>query len=85
MLHWNPKWYIETVHDDKSWSAEIAIPLEQLVVAGDASAKDWTNEVWALNATRTIANAATHSMAPSISDRSAADDWFLLDLSAARR
>ena len=84
MLFWNPTWYVATSHDDNSWSAEIAIPLEQLVVASDASAKDWANEVWALNAIRTIPNAATHSMAPSISDRSAADDWFLLDLSVAK-
>ena len=85
MLYWNPTWYVKTSHDDKSWSAEIAIPLEQLVVASDASAKDWTNEVWALNAIRTIPNTATHSMAPSISDRPAADDWFHLDLSVAKQ
>ena len=84
MLHWNPTWYIDTVYDDESWSAEIAIPLEQLVFFSEASAKDWTNEVWALNAIRTIPNSASHSMAPSISDRPTADDWFLLDLSAAR-
>ena len=84
MLHWNPTWHVAISHDDKSWSAEIAIPLEQLVVAGDASGKDWANEVWALNAIRTIPSAATHSMAPSISDRSATDDWFLLDLGGAK-
>ena len=84
MLRWNPTWYRETSNDDKSWSTEIAIPLEQLVVSGDAVRKNWTNEVWAFNAIRTIPGIATHSLAPSISDRATADDWFLLDLNMAR-
>ncbi len=84
MLRWNPTWYRETSNDDKSWSTEIAIPLEQLVVSGDAVRKNWTNEVWAFNAIRTIPGIATHSLAPSISDRAIADDWFLLDLNMAR-
>ena len=84
MLRWNPTWYRETSNDDKSWSTEIAIPLEQLVVSGDAVRKNWTNEVWAFNAIRTIPGIATHSLTPSISDRAIADDWFLLDLNMAR-
>ncbi len=85
MLQWNPTWWVATRNDGNAWSAEIAIPLEQLVVSGEGATKDWTNEVWAINAVRTIPGVATHSMAPTISDRAAADDWFLLDLNVARR
>ncbi len=84
MLRWNPTWYVATATDGKSWSTEIAIPFEQLVVSGDAIRKNWTNEVWAFNAIRTIPGVSTHSHAPSISDRAVADDWFLLDLNEAR-
>ncbi|HUP78224.1 MAG TPA: hypothetical protein VM260_06625, partial [Pirellula sp.] len=85
MLYWNPTWYVFTSHDEKSWTAEIAIPLEQLVTAGEASTKDGTNGVWALSAIRTIPGVATHSLTPSMSDRTAVDDWFHLDLSVAQR
>lgn len=85
MLHWNPDWWVFTLSDSNAWYAEIAIPLEQLAQSVDGSAKDWTNEVWALNAVRMIPGVATHTMSPSISDRAAVDDWFLLDLNVARR
>ena len=85
MLHWNPTWYVATSYDDTSWSTEIAIPLDQLVVTGNATTKNWANEVWAFNAIRTIPGVATHSIAPSITDQAAVDDWFLLDLNKARR
>jgi hypothetical protein len=84
MPRWNPTWYRETSNDGKSWSTEIAIPLDQLVVSGDAVRKNWTNEVWAFSAIRAIPGVATHSLGPSIADRATADDWFLLDLNKAR-
>lgn len=85
MLQWNPTWYASLYNDSRSWSTEIAIPLEQLVVPADVAGKDWTKEVWALNITRTIPGVGSHSFAPSRSDRAAADDWFLLDLGMTNR
>ncbi len=85
MLHWNPTWWRTTINDGNAWSTEIAIPLDQLVTSGEGTTKDWTNEVWAIHAVRTIPGVATHSMPPTISDRAAVDDWFLLDLNVARR
>lgn len=80
MLQWNPTWHIAMNHNASSWSAEIAIPLEQLTVGGDASIQRWTERVWAMSVFRSNPGASTQSRAPSISDRASIDDWFLLDL-----
>jgi photosystem II stability/assembly factor-like uncharacterized protein len=81
---WNPTWYIFTAQDESSWSAEIAIPLEQIEGNSDYSPRG-SNEVWALNAVRSIPGISTLSIEPSIADRICAEDWIHLDLSAGAR
>jgi len=83
MLQWNPTWHAAMANDSGSWSTEIAIPLEQLVVPRDITSKDWTQEVWAFSITRTIPGVGSHSIAPSNSDQAASHDWFLIDLGVA--
>ena len=84
MTHWNPTdWYLATTDDGNSWHTEIAVPLEQLIPGGEQAIQSWTNKAWAFNAIRIVPGIATLSQAPSISDRVAVDDWFLLDLSTA--
>ena len=80
MVQWNPTWHIAMNHNASSWSAEIAIPLEQLIAGGDASIQRWTERVWAMSVLRSIPGASTQSRAPSLSDRASTDDWLLLDL-----
>jgi len=84
MPQWNPQWHAANHSDNQDWFTEIAIPLDQLIVAPTPTTKNWKKEVWAFNATRSIPNVATHSMSPSIADRTPIDDWFLLDLNTAR-
>jgi len=82
MQHWNPTdWYLAMGEDGNSWCTEIAVPLEQLIPGGETAVQSWTNKAWAFNAIRIVPGTATLSQAPSISDRVAVDDWFLLDLS----
>ena len=80
MQQWNPSWTIATFQDGQTWNAEIAIPLEQLVIPNELTAKDWGKEVWALQFFRVIPGVAAHSVAPALSDQPAADDWILLNL-----
>lgn len=44
---WNPDWFIAKSEDDKSWSVEIAIPIDQLTSVNPAS-----KTVWAVSAAR---------------------------------
>ena len=82
MLHWSPtNWYHATSEDNHSWYTEIAVPFDQLVSGDETAVQSWTTKTWAFNAIRIVPNAATMSQAPSVSDRVAVDDWFLLDLS----
>ena len=85
MAQWNSKWHIAMSYDASSWSAEIAIPLEQLIVGGDAAVQKWTERVWALNVVRSVPGASTQTRYPSISDRASIDDWFLLDLAIPQK
>ena len=85
MAQWNSKWHIAMNYDASSWSAEIAIPLEQLIVGGDAAVQKWTERVWALNVVRSVPGASTQTRYPSISDRASIDDWFLLDLAIPQK
>ena len=80
MDYWNPGWYVATSNTGGFWSAEIAIPLAELCVRKDPQTGNWASEVWAFSAVRTIPSTATLSRTPWISDRIAADDWFLMDL-----
>ena len=84
MVQWNPAWSIAMTHDATSWSAEIAIPLEQLTVGSDMTFEKWTDRVWALNAVRYVPGVSTQTRTPYLSDRVSSDDWFLLDLAAPR-
>lgn len=78
MSHWNPTWYVETTKSPTSWSAEIAIPLAELVQLDDTSKLDWTNQVWAINAVHCIPSLSTESIAPNIADRMTTDSWVLI-------
>ena len=80
MPFWNPTWWVAMSNDSTSWTAEIAIPLEEITVSKGSAPIDWTNEVWAINAVRNIPSVATHSISPSISDRMTVDEWVHLDL-----
>ena len=79
MSFWNPTWYVAMSNENSTWAAEIAIPLEEILVTNENSPFQWANEVWAMNVVRCIPSAATLSLAPSISDRMVSDDWIHLD------
>ena len=80
MAFWNPTWHIAMSNDNASWAAEIAIPFEEILESTETSPFQWSNEVWAMNVVHCIPSAATLSIAPSISDRMASDDWIYFDL-----
>jgi photosystem II stability/assembly factor-like uncharacterized protein len=80
MAYWNPTWHIATLKESSGWSAEIAIPLVELI-GSEPSGAQWLDKVWAFNATRHNPSFCTESLAPSLSDRMTPDSWLLIDLS----
>ena len=84
MAFWNPTWHIATLKDSSGWSAEIAIPLVELIGAEPSNAH-WLDKTWAINATRHVPSSCTESIAPSLSDRMTQDAWILIDLKTSNR
>jgi TolA-binding protein len=53
---WNPTWYVASGGDAQYWTAEIAVPLSQLVSSGPKS-----GDTWAVGIQRLIPNVGLHS------------------------
>jgi hypothetical protein len=80
MLHWNPTWYKATSKTDSAWTAEIAIPINEICGPNSISRTDWSKQIWAMNAIRSVPSNSSMSIAPSISDRMNSDEWHLIQL-----
>lgn len=76
ILMWNPEWYVAVSEFDRGWNAEIAIPLDELLIREQRSLLT----DWAVNAIHSQPNAGSRTMAPAISDNFQEDQWTILTI-----
>jgi photosystem II stability/assembly factor-like uncharacterized protein len=78
MTLWNPTWHIATKISQNVWTAEIAIPLEQLLeekVGYKSTWADTQKTPWAVNAIRHIPNVTSLTLSPFHSDQMSVSEW----------
>jgi photosystem II stability/assembly factor-like uncharacterized protein len=76
ILMWDPQWYIVLQTNDSEWSAELAIPISELV--GD-SAIMWDELPWAISLQRECPSMSTEFLVAGDSDRWGPDQWLIIN------
>jgi photosystem II stability/assembly factor-like uncharacterized protein len=72
-VNWNPKWFVAASANSTSWTAEVAIPLAELVPESPA-----TKHVWAVSVKRTVPGGQPASWAGGAADAESPDRFGLL-------